>query len=76
MSEVVYGRRVGEGPFLGWQPRPPKPPKRKCTHAGCVTILCRYNAGPRCFVHSSSGVVLESADDVAALMAQRTGVGL
>jgi hypothetical protein len=33
------------------------PADRRCPEPGCVTILCTYNPGPRCFLHTQKHLV-------------------
>jgi hypothetical protein len=44
---------------------------RICWEPDCCTILCRYNPGPRCFVHTEMERVYRSRQDaIRALRAQ------
>jgi hypothetical protein len=68
MSELVYGWRMCEGPFLAYQPRPAKPPLRRCQHPGCEAWLCRYNPGATCWHHAQRPAF--SDEDADSLMRQ------
>lgn len=58
-------------------PLPTYPSGRRCTHTDannvrCITVLCKHNPGPDCFIHSAPVAIsgAEARDALEQLMSE------
>jgi hypothetical protein len=53
---------------------------RRCSRPGCITVLCHFNVGPECYVHTDQARVESQRreaverDELLEAMAQSYGV--